>query len=275
MNDTYHLHSWGDDGNTPVLLLHGFTGHGGSWAAAGQAFAAEGFRALAPDLLGHGRSPHPRASSRYKMRRAADDLADLLAGVTEEAVHLLGYSMGGRLALYFALAFPGRVKTLTLASASPGLASAAERAERRGWDNALADHIEKDGVEAFVDYWEALPMWKSQRRNLSEEQRAQLRAQRLKNRPSGLANSLRGMGTGAQPGLHAKLPSLAVPTLLLAGAEDGKFVRVNQRMADSVPNARLVVFPATGHAIHLERPTAFARAVLSFWHSAARSPTVA
>ena len=209
------------------------------------------------------------------MRRAADDLADLLAGVTEEAVHLLGYSMGGRLALYFALAFPGRVKTLTLASASPGLASAAERAERRGWDNALADHIEKDGVEAFVDYWEALPMWKSQRRNLSEEQRAQLRAQRLKNRPSGLANSLRGMGTGAQPGLHAKLPSLAVPTLLLAGAEDGKFVRVNQRMADSVPNARLVVFPATGHAIHLERPTAFARAVLSFWHSAARSPTVA
>ncbi len=274
MNDTYHLHSWGDEGNTPVLLLHGFTGHGGSWAESGRFFAAEGFQALAPDLLGHGRSPHPRASSRYKMRRAADDLAELLAGVTEEGVHLLGYSMGGRLALYFALAFPGRVKTLTLASASPGLASAAERAERRGWDNALADHIEKDGIEAFVDYWESLPMWKSQRRNLSEGQREQLRAQRLQNRPIGLANSLRGMGTGAQPGLHAKLSSLAAPTLLLAGAEDRKFVHVNQRMADSIPNARLVVFPATGHAIHLERPRAFARAVLSFWHAAARSRTV-
>ena len=264
MTLSYHLHSWGNDGDPPVLLLHGFTGHGGSWAEAGQTLTAAGLRALAPDLLGHGRSPHPSDSTRYEMASAATDLASLLDESTEGAVHLLGYSMGGRLALFFALTYPERTQTLTIVSASPGIASAAERAERRGRDNALADLVERDGIVAFVDYWESLPMWKSQLRNLSTEQRRQLRAQRLQNRPIGLANSLRGMGTGAQPNLHPRLPSVTAPTLLIVGAEDEKFVSVNRQMAQRIPDARVVVFPETGHAVHLERPREFAQTVLSF-----------
>ena len=264
---SYRLQSWGNESASPVLLLHGFTGHGGSWAEAGPTFAAAGFRALAPDLLGHGRSPAPSDSTRYEMASSASDLASLLDESTESAVHLLGYSMGGRIALFFALTYPERTRTLTIVSASPGIASVAERAERRGRDNALADHIEQDGIVAFVDYWESLPMWKSQRRNLSTEQRRQLREQRLQNRPSGMANSLRGMGTGAQPDLHPDLPSLSVPTLLVVGAEDGKFVTVNRQMAQRIPKARVVIFPETGHAVHLERPRAFANTVLNFWQA--------
>lgn len=271
----YHLHSWGRAGDPPVLLLHGFTGHGGSWAEAGQTFAAAGFHVLAPDLLGHGSSPHPGESTRYEMACAAADLNLLLDESCSEAVHVAGYSMGGRLALFFALSYPDRVRTLCLVSASPGIAAAIERAERRDSDNALADRIERDGIAAFVGYWETLPMWESQHRTLSVRQRRQLRAQRLRNRPDGLANSLRGMGTGAQPVLFDKLPSLALPTLLIVGAEDEKFVAVNRQMAQRIPGAQKVVVPGAGHAVQLERPKEFARAALSFWQISGDSRTTA
>ena len=271
----YYLHSWGSDRDPPVLLLHGFTGHGGSWAEAGGRFAGQGFHVLAPDLLGHGRSPHPSEADRYEMVHAGADLKTLLeeSGVT--SVHLLGYSMGGRLALFFALNYPERVRTLTLVGASPGIASAVERAERRERDNRLAVRIERDGIGAFVDYWESLPLWNSQRRNLTTAQRRRLREQRLQNKPRGLANSLRGTGTGAQPSLHSALPTLPAPTLLLVGAEDERFVVVNRRMAQSIPRASLVVIPETGHAIHLERPQEFASIVLDFWRTTESSGTLA
>ena len=262
---TYHLHSWGSKGDPPVLLLHGFTGHGGSWAAAGERFAAAGYYVVAPDLLGHGRSPYPSSSTRYEMAHAVNDLKSLLDRSVIGAVHLLGYSMGGRLALFFALSYPEMVRSLTLVGASPGISSEIERTERRDRDDALADRIERDGIAAFVDYWTALPLWGSQKRNLSAAQRRQLKEQRLQNRPEGLANSLRGMGTGAQSPLHDRLASLAGPALLLVGEEDGKFVAVNRQMATRMPKARLVVVPGTGHAAHLERPDVFACAVLNFW----------
>lgn len=271
----YHLHSWGSRGDPPVLLLHGFTGHGGSWAAAGERFAAAGYYVIAPDLLGHGRSPHPCSSARYKMDHAANDLKSLLGRSVVGAVHLLGYSMGGRLALFFALGYPELVRSLTLVGASPGIASESGRRERRDRDDALADRIERDGIAAFVDYWSALPLWGSQIRNLSSAQRRQLREQRLRNRPDGLANSLRGMGTGVQPPLHDRLASLPAPTLLLVGAEDESFVAVNRQMAQSMTNARLVVIPETGHAVHLERPDGFACSVLNFWGPADGSNAIA
>ena len=262
-----HLHSWGCASSPPTVLLHGFTGYGGSWATQAEAFSAAGYRVLAPDLLGHGRSPAPPSRDRYEMGRAAADLSVLLKSVIDEPTHLLGYSLGGRLALYFALTFPAQVRTLTLESASPGLATTAERAQRREHDNALADEIERDGINAFVKFWESLPMWESQRKRLTSKQRQQLREQRLRNRPTGLANSLLGIGTGVQPNLRPRLPYLAIPTLLLAGADDPNYVDVNSEMAQLIPNARLVVLPHAGHNLHLERPSAFIDRVLSFWQS--------
>ena len=264
---TFHLHSWGSASSPPAVLLHGFTGHGGAWAAQAEAITTAGYRVLAPDLLGHGRSPAPASPCRYGMERAASDLSALLRDITSEPAHLLGYSMGGRLALFFALTYSAQVRSLTLESASPGLANDSERARRREHDNALADEIERDGIPAFVKVWELLPLWESQRERLTSEQRQQLRAQRLTNRPTGLANSLRGMGTGAQPNLRPRLPSLAVATLLLAGADDPKCVVVNREMAQLLPNARLVVLPNAGHNVHLERPGVFIDNVLGFWQN--------
>jgi 2-succinyl-6-hydroxy-2,4-cyclohexadiene-1-carboxylate synthase len=167
------------------------------------------------------------------------------------------------LALYTALNQPFVFKSLILESASPGLKTKDERAARRASDEKLAQMIERDGIEAFVNYWESLPLWDSQK-NLAPEVRQQLRDQRLKNNPIGLANSLRGMGTGAQPSLWDKLPELNIPVLLIAGELDTKFVAIAQEMHSLLPNSRLVIVPNAGHTVHLEQPELYTQAITAF-----------
>lgn len=246
-----------------LVLLHGFTGSAENWSTLFPLLAAPGRRLIAFDLLGHGQADAPDNPERYNMEHCeADILAALRAlGVQPREAILLGYSMGGRIALY--MAFSGFFRALLLESASPGLATALERDLRRQSDNLLAERIERDGVEAFIDEWEKLPLFTSQQ-TLPPTIRAALRTQRLKNRASGLANSLRGVGTGAQPALHERLPKLILPTLLLTGELDPKFCQIGHLMARSLPRARLHIVPGTGHTVHLERPALFAGFVNEF-----------
>lgn len=258
---TYHVIDSGADGPA-LLLLHGFTGSGENWRPF-LGMWGERWRVLAVDLLGHGRSPSPPDPARYQMAHAAADLLALLDARGVERTHLLGYSMGGRLALYLAVHHPDRIASLVLESSSPGLPTAESRAERTARDNQLADFIERDGIEAFVARWETLALWESQK-GLPTAVRQSLHEQRLQNNPVGLANSLRGMGTGRQPSLWPHLPTLSVPTLLIAGKLDRKFVAINQEMAPLLPDARLEIVPNAGHTVHLERPEAFSSAVSQF-----------
>lgn len=245
-----------------LLLLHGFTGSSQNWADHIPVFSKQ-FSVISVDILGHGRSASPPDPNRYTMSHVAADLIALLDAWQIEQTALLGYSMGGRLALYLACHYPHRFSHLILESSSPGLDRAETRAERRRSDEALADWIEANGIETFVDRWEALPLWASQQQ-LSAEVRQRLRQQRLKNNPTGLANSLRGMGTGAQPSLWAQLPALTLPTLLIVGELDTKFVAINQQMEKQLANGRLYIIPQAGHTTHLERPSAFQAVVTNF-----------
>lgn len=246
----------------PLVLLHGFAGSAAGWGGYIQAFAAR-FRVAAIDLLGHGGSDSPPGPARYRMERCVEDLCLVADQLELDRIDLLGYSMGGRVALSFALAYPERLRSLILESASPGLAGAGERAARIAADETLADRIESEGVAQFVDYWERLPLFASQSR-LPGPVRAALRDGRLRNDPVGLANSLRGMGAGVQPENWSRLAGLRVRTLLLAGSLDPKFVSIAQRMAGLIPAAALTIVPDSGHTIHLERPAEFDRLVLEF-----------
>lgn len=246
----------------PLLLLHGFTGSAATWTPLISALPPH-FRTIAPDLIGHGRSASPPDAERYRMERCVADLLALLDALEIERVDVLGYSMGGRLALHLAAAAPDRVGALVLESSSPGIADAAERQARVAADEALADVIAREGLAAFVERWERLPLFASQA-SLSEETRARLHAQRLRNNPLGLANSLRGMGTGQQESLWDRLAALDVRTLLIAGTLDAKYRALAHQMAAALPNARAVIVPGAGHAVHLEQPQAFAKNVLEF-----------
>lgn len=252
----------GEPPSPPLVLLHGFTGSAANWRPLQDALAPR-FTTIAIDLLGHGQSDAPADPARYAMAQSARDVAALLSAVVPGPVHLLGYSMGGRLALYLALTYPQRVQRLVLESASPGLAEAAARRDRVASDEALADRIEVEGVPAFVAHWEQIPLFASQQ-SLPDAVRSRLREQRLRNRAVGLANSLRGMGTGVQPALWDRLPALAMPVLLLSGEHDAKFCAIARQMAAQMPAATHVTIPDAGHTIHLERPDAFRRTVHSF-----------
>ncbi len=245
-----------------LLLLHGYTGSSQNWQPLLPGLTPH-FQIIAPDILGHGRSASPSDPTRYHMAQVAADIVALLDQQTDQPTHLLGYSMGGRLALYLTVHYPERFASLILESASPGLKTEAERAERRQRDNALAGRIERDGIEAFVDFWESLPLWDSQKQ-LSAETRARLRQQRLQNNPLGLANSLRGMGTGMQPSLWHKLSEITMPALLLTGELDHKFCTIGEEMAQLIPQATHHTVPGAGHTIHLEKPTQYTQNVVSF-----------
>ena len=242
----------------PILLLHGFTGSTAEWADVIPRLAP--FRqVIAVDLPGHGQSLADQCS----MENCVSEMLAMMEDRGHAQFDLLGYSLGGRVALHLALAAPERVRSLILESASPGIADPAERAARAAADDALADQIVTQGVEWFADYWQAIPLFASQA-SLPTEARAALRERRLRNSPAGLATSLRGMGTGRQESLWPRLDTITMPTLLMTGELDIKFKAINRQMAALMPSARHTSLPGAGHTAHLERPEAFAELVVGF-----------
>ena len=250
-----------------MLLLHGFTGSSRSWGdGLVDALASAGLEPVMVDLPGHGRHGGETEPARFTLERVFADLEAAAAptrAADREPVDLLGYSMGGRLALAYAARHPERVRRLVLESASPGLPAEEERAARREADEALARRLEAEGIERFVQAWEALPLFASRGRLPAGILAAQ-RSLRLRNDPASLAASLRGLGTGSLPSLWQALPGLEVPTLLVVGEEDSKFVEINRRMCELLPRATLALVPRAGHTVHLERPDAWAEAVVAF-----------
>jgi 2-succinyl-6-hydroxy-2,4-cyclohexadiene-1-carboxylate synthase len=223
---------------------------------------------IAIDLLGHGRTDKPDDWSRYSIQAIAADVLAIVAQLNIAPVDLLGYSMGGRLALYLAYSYPELFSSLILESASPGIADISERETRQLHDSELADNIQRDGVRNFVDFWEHLPLFESQHA-VPEKRKLLLRQQRMLNDPAGIANCLRGMGTGRQPSLWGSLTTIAVPALLISGALDQKFVRISREMVEQLPSAELTIVPDTGHNVHFEQPEQFSQIVRNFLTDAA------
>jgi 2-succinyl-6-hydroxy-2,4-cyclohexadiene-1-carboxylate synthase len=246
----------------PLMLLHGFTGSGAQWANQVDAFAGR-FRTIAVDLLGHGRSDAPADPERYRMERCVVDLRTLADALSVERACWLGYSMGARVALAFALRHPSRVRALVLEGVAPGIEDPLMRRQRIVDDEALADRIERDGVEPFVEDWMRQPLFASQAR-LGKAFLAAARAARCANSAAGLANTLRAMGTGAQEPLWGQLSTLAPPTLLVVGEEDRKFRAIAEAMVLRTPRATITTIPEAGHAAHLENAGGFNAHVLRF-----------
>ncbi len=240
----------------PLLLLHGFTGCTLNWQDVMGRLQSR-CRVLAIDLPGHGKTAAPNESAHFAMPFVARQISVFIGDVIGEPTNLLGYSMGGRLALCIALDHSACVQKLLLESASPGLASAAERQARIASDEALAMRIARDGIEPFVDAWERLPLFASQAQ-APQQARVRLRGLRLQNDPAGLVLSLRGMGTGAQPSLWDRLPAWTKLTLLITGALDVKFVEINRAMAQRMPHALHHIVERAGHTVHFEQPDQYA-----------------
>jgi 2-succinyl-6-hydroxy-2,4-cyclohexadiene-1-carboxylate synthase len=138
-----------------------------------------------------------------------------------------------------------------------------DRFLRRKADESLAHALDRDGVDAFVAYWESLPMFEGLRALPAAEQQA-LRARRSAHTSHGLASALRLLGQGAQPDLWPTLQGLRIPTLLVTGAKDEKYTGYARQMARELPMGWRVSFTGVGHAPHLECPAEYAAELKSF-----------
>ncbi len=251
----------------PITLLHGFTQSGRSWREVISKMPA-GWKWIVPDLRGHGET-QTRQGSPCSMDACMEDLLALWDNLGVERTHLAGYSMGGRLALHVTARRPDRVLSLLTIGAHAGLEEDAREGRRRG-DEGLAERMEKEGIEAFVDYWGALPLFTGlERRGPSYV--AELRAERLQNHVAGLACSLRGMGAGTMEPVWNELGQVTFPCTFVAGQQDHGYVASARMLAATVRNGKLEIVPRAGHAVHQERPDAFARLLAS--HLAAATAT--
>lgn len=246
----------------PLLLLHGFTGSMETWRPFLTSWS-ETFQVITVDIVGHGKTESPEDVKHYDIQTVASHMIALLEYLHIEKAHVLGYSMGGRLALTMACLYPNRIRSLVLENCTAGLQLEEERQERRKKDEQLAEKIEENGIQSFVDKWENIPLFASQKR-LSKKRQEIIRAERLRNNKQGLANSLRGMGTGAQPSWWKELHKLTMPVLLVNGEWDEKFSRILKMMQNEIQHAKFVKIDGAGHAIHVEQPEKFDTIVKGF-----------
>lgn len=259
----YHVEKIGD-GAHHVLMLHGFTGSGRSFQDFITGFGnKEDYTFILVDQLGHGKTDSPAHPERYKMEKVLGDLKSILDRLNISSVSIYGYSMGGRVALSFAVANPKLVSKLVLESASPGLEKMEDRSARIKADEKLAERLEKNGLKSFVDFWTDIPLFQSQK-SLPAIKREAIYQQRMNNTPVGLANSLRGLGTGVQPSNWNYLKKIECPVLLAAGEWDEKFVLIAQEMKKRIEKSVFLKISGAGHAIHVEQPRKFGKIVSEF-----------
>lgn len=243
----------------PLVLLHGFTGTRATWDDL-KRVASSTYRILTIDLPGHGQTV---AKQKVTMDEFVNHFYLLTRDLGLDRFHLLGYSLGGRTALSYAMQYPETIRSLILESASPGLKTEKERQERRANDQRLAEMMIEKGLKDFVLYWENLPLFESQKK-LDRSIKMAIRKERLSQSAIGLAQSLLGMGTGAQRSWWDQLSSIRFPLHLIVGSLDSKFIALNKAMAEEVSTSKLSIVEGAGHAVHLEQKSQFAKIVMDY-----------
>lgn len=222
---------------------------------------SEQFYCVAVDLPGHGKTKTRDDDQNYTMQRTANGLIRFLDALGIKNCFLVGYSMGGRVALYLTLHFPNYFSKVVLESASPGLKTEAERIQRIESDLKLAWKLETEQFSAFLAQWYNQSLFASLSKHPAFDE---LLNSRIQNHPLELAKSLRNLSTGYQPSLWTKLEKNTVPLLLLAGEFDPKFIDINSEMARLCRSARLEIIDRSGHNIHFEQVNLLVEKIRSF-----------
>lgn len=258
----YHFHYYtvGRSNHPPLLFLHGFMGDCHEFDPV-MSLLSDQFHCLAIDLPGHGKTQTASPDQPYTLQQTAEGLIRCLDALNIKNCFLLGYSMGGRIALYLTLHFPSYFSRVILESTSPGLKTEAERTARLEHDLKLAQALETKDFPTFLTQWYHQPLFASLTQHPKFEQ---LLNARLQNHSFSLARSLRNLSTGCQPALWEKLEQNTIPLLLLVGKFDAKFVRINREIASLCRSARLEIIDQAGHNIHFEQVDRFVETTRHF-----------
>lgn len=256
----FHYQTSGNPKNPPVLFLHGFMGSGTDWNEVIR-FLSSGYFCLTVDLPGHGKTELVEGVD-YSFERTAQSLIEFIKGLNFKKCFLVGYSMGGRLALFLTLRYPQFFLKAVLESASPGLGTQRERELRISQDDRISDRLVTGNFQSFLKEWYDQPIFEGLTQS---EDFDKLFTNRLENNPGELAESLRCLGTGRQPSLWEELRGNEIPILLLVGEKDIKFQSIAREMTDSNRFVRLKTIEGCSHIIHFEKPGQFVKQIAEFF----------
>ncbi len=242
----YEVHGEAGD-RPPLVLTHGFSASGRMWEPNVEALCADR-QVLVWDLRGHARTDAP-AGAPYSEEAAVADMAALLDVVGWDCAVIGGMSLGGYLSLAFATRHPERVAALLLVDTGPGFRRDEPREEWNTRALATADRLEREGLAALADSPEVAGAGHAD--------------------VDGVARAARGLLVQRDARVIESLASIAVPTLVVVGAEDHRFLAAADYMATRIPGARKVVLDGAGHAANVDRPDEFNASVREFLDSVA------
>ena len=245
--------------SVPLVLLHGFLGSAADFEVLMDGLMPD-HPSVAVDLPGHGPDPEPLPDD-ATFEEVVEGLQAFCSQIETPQIDLLGYSMGGLIAMGLLCAEPERIRRAVLVGASPGIEDEAARSERASLDAARAEALEAGPFETWLDQWYAQPLFAPLR---ASDAFADMRARRAMGRPEALAQALRVLSPSRQPPLRQRLATCPVPALLMAGALDERYAASNRSLADANPLFESVTVPGAGHAPHLEQPDDFLDAVRAF-----------
>ena len=256
-NIKYHIEVKGE--GKPIICLHGFSENLSTW----EFIELDGHQLILIDLIGHGKSDKPKPCKYYSLKVMLKHLNKLIFKLGLKKYSMLGYSMGGRIALAYALTYPKEIEKLILENASYGEEGFLNRLKRRRNDLNLAKSIEGNGIEWFNQYWSDLSIFKSQRR-LSKAIIKEISERRLLNEAQALSNTLKGTGQGKFPCLKSKISKLSMPILYISGEYDEKYEAVGKNFEKLNRNIKHVVINGCGHNTHIEDTNAFVEVLNKF-----------
>ena len=245
---------------TTRVFLHGFTGSPRNFQPL-IAACPLGDRIYAPALLGHDPEASLPSFEELPASGRFEGEVDRLAGDIEQRglapVHVIGYSLGARMALGLSVRHPTLIARATLVGVHPGLRTEDERRQRRASDAEWCQLLEREGLAAFVEAWEKQPLFASQQQ-LPDAARDAQRRERLRHSAAGLRLSLSCTGLAEMPSYWPALRGLGVPVDLVTGELDDKFTALARAAHAELPAGALHVVHGAGHNVLLERPSAIA-----------------
>lgn len=251
-----------DPSKKSILFLHGFTGSANDWKDVVEKIDKR-FNKLALDLVGHGKSSSPSSINYYMAESIVNQVEQVLHNLRLKEIILCGYSMGGRVALNYSIAKPELVQGLILESSSAGFKNEKEKSSRKISDEELATFIENNSLEDFATRWLDQELFGTLRR-FSNDKIKRIKTERAKNSKIGLANTLRGFGTGVMPYLGSEIGKLKLPVLLITGGLDDKFTGINQNLNKIFKSSKHKIIATAGHNTHLEEQKKYLEAVNGF-----------
>ena len=232
-------------GDGPALILtHGYSSTSAMWEGQIEALSKH-HKLVLWDMRGHGKSDYPADPNAYSEALTIGDIAALLDQIGTRRAIVGGLSLGGYMSLAFYRTHPERVAALLIIDTGPGFKKDEARTAWNKRAHETAERFERDGLSVL--------------KSLSRE-----RSSVTHRDARGLALAARGMLTQRDASVMEVRPEIAVPSLIVVGADDTPFLAASDYMAAKIPGAKKVVIPSAGHAVNIDQPQAFIDAVLPF-----------